>query len=353
MSDPITPRLWFIGPFPPPLNGQSHYNATLHDMLKKRTEVCTLSTGEGISGKLRAALINPLIMLSQVRRGDTVYTSAPGQMGLWLFLTVILALRLRGQPHFIHHHSFRAVNLAPMASHRWLARVGGSYSRHVFLSETMRDGYARAYLSSVQTATALVVPNAFLFTQDIAEPPVRSGPLTIGHLSVMTREKGVDYILALIERLLPETDYQFILAGPIKDDSLKAEVETMVAAHPGRVDWRGPVQGDRKAAFYAATDLFLLPSRLIDEADPLVLLEAFASGTVAMASKRGCIPDRVIDPSHLMVMDLEEDIPLIQAMAAQIKAERTGWARRCQAHATALFQAASEQGKTFLKSLRV
>lgn len=348
-------RFWFIGPFPPPLSGQSHYNQTLIDLLEqdKGVQVTRLTTGERATDKIRLAVTNALTVLVKARKGDTVYTSAPGQMGLWLFLAVIAALRLRGLTHFVHHHSFRSINLAPMASHRWLARIGGPRSRHVFLSQTMCDRYAEAYLSPAQTKGALVVPNAFLFAQDVTPPPRREGPITIGHLSVMTREKGVGDLLSMFEHLLPDTDYRFVLAGPIRDDGLRAEVEAMVAAHPDRVEWIGPVQGEAKASFYARTDLFVLPSKLIDEADPLVLLEAFAAGTVALASNRGCIPDRVIAPRHLMDMDIDADVTRLKAMATDIAADRTGWASRAQDHARRLFAEAAADGQAFLAALKV
>lgn len=344
-------RLWFIAPFPPPLNGQSLYNDMLRGRLQNRVELICITTGETTADKIRAAIVTPLKIMTGLRKGDRVYTSAPGQTGLWLFLTVIAVLRLRGWEHFVHHHSFRSVKLAPMASHRWLARIGGSKSRHVFLGETMQERYAEAYLSQVQSEGALVVPNAFLFAQEITDPPRRAGPVTVGHLSVMTREKGVDYILELITRLLPETDLRFILGGPIADDSLRVEVESMVAAYPERVEWVGPIGGTAKEAFYARTDLFILPSKLIDEADPLVLLEAFTAGTVAIASAQGCIPDRVLTPEHLLSMEPDSDAARIKTLTSEIAADRPGHVTRAQEHARALFSGAQHQGLAFFRAL--
>ncbi len=344
-------RLWCIGPLPPPLSGQSQYNSVLRKRFQEQIEVIWLDTGKTAASKLSSAIINPLRVLTQVRRTETVYTSAPGQMGLWLFLPVIAALRVRGIVHFVHHHSFRSVNLAPMASHKWLARIGGAKSRHVLLSDSMLQRYSDAYLSDAQRAGALTVPNAFLFAQEIPPSPSREGPVTIGHLSVMTREKGVDYILGLIERLLPKTDYRFVLGGPVKDEDLRAEVEAMVATHPDRVEWLGLVQGEAKSAFYARCDLLLLPSKLIDEADPLVLLEAFAAGTATLASNRGCIPDRVMSPDHLMEMEPVADTSRLKMMAEAIAADRPGWAHRCQDHARTLFAAAAAQGNALLSAL--
>lgn len=345
------PHIWFIAPFPPPLNGQSNYNKVLLEIIEQQANVTCIEIGKDTKDKLRRSLQNTWIVLTRIPRGATVYTSAPGQMGLWLFLLTILALRLRGLDHFVHHHSFRGVNLAPMASHRWLARLGGPYQRHVFLSETMFDGYAKAYLSDVQKARALVVPNAFLFAQGLTTLPHREGPITIGHLSVMTREKGVDYILALIEHLLPGTDFRFLLGGPIKDNALRAEVAALIATHGDRVEWTGPLQGEAKAAFYARADLFVLPSKLIDEADPLVLLESFAAGTVASASKRGCIPDRMMTPDHLLSMSLEQDAAMLRVLGDQIAADRLGFAARAQAHAKSMFEGATAQGQAFFDEL--
>ncbi|MFK7875913.1 MAG: hypothetical protein AB8B71_09055 [Paracoccaceae bacterium] len=75
-------------------------------------------------------------------------------MGLWLLSTGILVLRLRGLMHFVHHHSFRAINLAPL---RWLAKLGEAQSRHVFLSETMQAHYRDAYLIAAQCRAVLAV----------------------------------------------------------------------------------------------------------------------------------------------------------------------------------------------------
>jgi len=347
------PKIWFIAPFPSPLNGQTNYNRTLLDALEGRADVICLETGKTTKDKLIRAWKNTWIVLFRIPRGATVYTSAPGQMGLWPFLLTIAALRIRGMDHFVHHHSFRGINLAPLAAHRWLARLGGAYQRHIFLSENMRDRYATTYLSDQQKKRALVVPNAFLFAQTVPATPHRTGPITIGHLSVMSREKGVDYIIDLITRLLPDADLRFVLGGPIQNAALRADIEALVAKYGDRVEWTGPIQGDAKSTFYNRTDLFILPSKLVDEADPLVLLESFAAGTVALASNRGCIPDRVMTQEHLLAMDPDKDLELLQNVVAQIAADRIGTARKAQAHATYMFQNARAQGQAFLAALGV
>lgn len=346
-----TPHIWFIAPFPPPLSGQSQFNAMLRSHLDGVTQTYVLPTGGSAAGKILRAIINPLTVFLRIRRGDIVYTSAPGQLGLWLFLPTIAALRLRRHGHFVHHHSYRAVNLAPMAAHRWLARIGGQRQRHVFLCEKMRRGYVRAYLSPAQAEASLVVPNAFFFAGALPPSPDRRGPIVVGHLSVMTREKGVDYILGLQRRLAGDSSLTFVLAGPIVDDGLRSEVEAAVAASKGQLRWIGPVIGADKAAFYAGVDLFLLPTRLVDEADPLVLLEAFGAGSRVLAADRGCIAERIGAPDDLLSLDPTADADCLRRTAAEIAVDRPAAVRACQARARALHDAAKIQGEAFLAAL--
>ncbi|MFK7875914.1 MAG: hypothetical protein AB8B71_09065 [Paracoccaceae bacterium] len=108
-----------------------------------------------------------------------------------------------------------------------------------------------------------------------------------------------------------------------------------------------------KASFYARTDLFVLLTWLIDEADSLVLLEAFAASTAALAALRRCIPDRAISPEHLMEMTRSEDVARLKTIAEAIAADCEGWDTRSQAHTATFFGQARAQGNTFLTALGV
>lgn len=344
-------RIWFVGPLPPSLSGQTRFNAVLADRLGRFAELRLLTTGGSVAEKIRRAAVNPLLLLFVVRRGDKVYCSAPGQMGLWLFLLVIAALRLRRLPHFVHHHSYRAVALAPLASHRWLCRLGGRRQRHVFLCESMRDGYRVAYLSDEQSKGTLVVPNAFLFATELPELPRRDGPVVVAHLSVITREKGIEHVLELQRRLADDPDVVFLIGGPIGEPHLRNTVEAAVAASDGKMRWIGTVQGQAKVDFYAKSDIFVLPTRLVDEADPLVLLEAYRAGVCVLAADRGCIVDRLLSPSHRLSLEPTADTILLRDMIARARKDRTALGRACQDHAERLNAQAATLGGDFLAAL--
>ncbi|MEB2845429.1 glycosyltransferase [Rhizobiales bacterium RZME27] len=347
-------RIWVIGPMPQPLNGQTNYNRHIVAEFEKHAPVTVLPTGGTGAEKIAAALVLPLIILFSIPRKDHVYTSPPGQNGLWLFMGCLAALRLKRLDHFIHHHSFRPINLGPTRSARALVAVSGPYQRHVFLSEKMRDRYADLYFTPELKARSFVLPNAYLFFKEKPAGAVRSGPITMGHLSVLTREKGVDYLIALAERIFAKRDdFRFVLAGPVRDESLKAEILAFCQKYPYRAEYLGPVYDDAKDAFYQRLDMFALPSRLIDEADPLVILEAYGYGCDILASSTGCIPERLRTADRLMSFDLDRDTELLDSAITDLAANRQAIAEAGRAHIAAMHRRSVAQANIFFSALEI
>ncbi|WP_234681963.1 glycosyltransferase family 4 protein [Bradyrhizobium monzae] len=348
------PRLWFIGPMPPPIHGQSLYNTVLLDFLRSYRSPTCLPLGGTRSEKLAGALLLPLVMLFVARRKDDIYTSPPGQGGVWTFLILLATLRIRHLDHFVHHHSFRAINQAPALSAKLLAQIGGRYQRHIFLSDGMRERYAKLYLNEHQRSRSLVLPNSFLFYDPVDHMPQRSGPITLGHLSVITREKGIVYLMDLAERMMRvRSDFRLLLAGPVRDASLKEEILAFCARTSDRAVYLGPVYGDQKADFYRAVDIFVLPSRLLDEADPLVLLESYSNGCEVVASSTGCIPERIRSADQLLSFTSDNDCALVGRIVDQCKADRSGVSSSCVAHAQRLYANSREAAIRFLGALSI
>lgn len=347
-------RIWVIGPMPQPLNGQTNYNRHIVAEFEKHAPVTVLPTGGSGAEKIAAAIVLPLIILFSIPRRDHVYTSPPGQNGLWLFMGCLAALRLRRLDHFIHHHSFRPINLGPTRSARTLVAVSGPYQRHVFLSEKMRDRYADLYLTPALKARSFVLPNAYLFFEEKPAGAMRTGPVTMGHLSVLTREKGVDYLIALAERIFARRDdFRFVLAGPVRDESLNREILAFCEKYPDRAEYLGPVYDDAKDAFYQRLDMFALPSRLIDEADPLVILEAYGYGCDILASSTGCIPERLRSSDRVMSFDLDRDTELLDRAISDLVANRQAIAQAGRAHIAAMHRRSVAQANIFFGALDI
>jgi len=68
----------------------------------------------------------------------------------------------------------------------------------------------------------------------------------------------------------------------------------------GALDYRGRVLGDDKAKFYRDIDVFVFPTTYANEAQPLVVFEAKASGNDVIAYDRGCIRKQ-LDETDLLI----------------------------------------------------
>lgn len=344
--------IWLIGPLPPAANGQVSFNVEVIGYLRRYKPVVALSAGTSIVAKIARAFWLPLVVLFFVRRRDVVYTSLAGRNGVWTFLGLTIALRLLGRPYFIHHHSFRPINMAPLMGIRLLCWIGGPLQRHILLSTRMATAFGQIYLTEEQRQNCLTLPNAFLYPAKDAQSPHRSGPIVLGHLSMITKAKGVVYLLELFKRLSAMgKDYRLELGGPIKDPELKAVVEAAVAESNGLITWLGPVYGKAKEEFFQRLDLFVLPTTLIDEADPLVVIEAYMHGCDVAASDRGCITERLRRPEALVVFDLEKDANMLLSEIGRIGADRLGNAQQCALYAQELNRQANVCANAFLSAL--
>jgi glycosyltransferase involved in cell wall biosynthesis len=347
-----SPVIWLIGPFPPPLHGQAVYNEAFAAQLRQQGELRVLATGEGAISKLVATARILLIILFRMRARDVVYTSMPGQMGGWLFASIVASLRVRGLRHFVHHHSFRAIVLGPLRVMRLVVALGGRLQHHILLSAGMRDRFAALYLGA-DAARAHALSNAMLFCPAQTAVPARPvRPATIGHLSVLTRDKGVDVVIALFRRLAADDPaLRLVLAGPVADEGLRAEITRAVADFPGRVDYRGTVSGAAKRDFFRDIDLFLLPTRLIDEAEPLVMMESYAAGVEFMGTARGCIPERLRCADRLLMGDEDVDAPRVAAVLAEGVRDWMVLREACGRHAEQLHAHAAGEAETLFADM--
>jgi len=344
-------RIWFIGPFPPPLHGQAGYNVAMAAHLREMGDVRIIDTGSISWRKVAVYLGAAWTMLTQSRRGDVVYTSAPGQGALWLFGIVVLALRCRGLPFFVHHHSYRPIHAGPTAAMRFVIALGGQGQRHILLSEHMRRAFVDLYLDG-DVHRALALSNAFLFYE--AEKPTDrpDRPLTLGHMSVLASEKGVDVVLAVFENLMKAgADVRLLLAGPVRDSRLTAPIAAVAARYPQHFEVLGRVDGDAKRQFYNDIDLFLLPSRLLDEAEPLVLFEAYAAGVDVMATERGCIPERLIASDRILTGDSSVDTASVSSVATGLASDWSASRSSCRDHATRMHASACQEAQSLFMAM--
>jgi spore coat protein SA len=141
-------------------------------------------------------------------------------------------------------------------------------------------------------------------------------------------EKGVDYLARAFAKLSEEnSNAHLAIAGGIKLwiekgwlqgnalETTEQEVLNTLAAAIARkrVFMLGMVQPSEIDAYYAAADIFVLPS-MFQETFGLVLLEAFSAGLPVIAFRSGGIPELVENRGNGIVVDQGDEQGLYQSM---------------------------------------
>lgn len=109
--------------------------------------------------------------------------------------------------------------------------------------------------------------------------------LFVGRLD---KVKGVEFLLRALAKVKPEIpEFELIIIGrgPEKE-ALEKQAQRL--GLKGNVEFLGLVKGKKLAKQYGQADLFILPS--LAEGQPIVVLEAWASGLPVLATKVGHNP---------------------------------------------------------------
>ncbi len=289
-------RLTLLGPMPPPINGQSVVMNHMVSKLKPHFAVLRIvDTSEGKSvGWLRtlSKLLRSATALSGVRGSDAVYIAVKAEHGMWLTAAAAGLARIAGARVFLHHHSYSYVRERKPRMVA-LTRAAGPLAHHIVLSQSMlRD------LGNVmpEIHRGLIIGNAGLVDSNLLDLPLKSDGqgLVLGHLSNLTLDKGIAEVVDLAVALHQAgTQIRLVIAGPITDEESRLQLNRASVALGELFEYRGPLTGEKKRAFFAEITHFLFPSRYIHEAAPLVIYEAMAAGVICVATRRGSIPEQL------------------------------------------------------------
>jgi glycosyltransferase involved in cell wall biosynthesis len=170
----------------------------------------------------------------------------------------------------------------------------------------------------------------------------RLGVPRIGHLANLSEEKGTVDLLHASQLLLDRgVAVEVVLAGPSMPNFVRAwrNLPDRVRSH---VHVLGPLAEAEKPDFFAAMDIFALPSR--SDSFGLVLLEAWANGIPCVGYRAGGIAEVIshdVDgllascgnveelSSHLEMLLLNPDTRITLGNAGKIKVEsRFNWANQ-------------------------
>ena len=284
-------KVLFLAQLPPPLHGASAMSQRAHDGMSARGDLdlthlwlgsaaSNQDVGQRSLGKLLAFLRFVVMLLWQVvrRRRYAIgyltlapFAHAALRDGILIALSKLLARRT-----IVHLHALGidAVMTGTAMPQRILRRCIRGVE---LITLTAKD--AAAMRATGHFKAVHLLPNGI---EDPGEPPfTATATLRCGYLANLDPRKGVlrflDCMAALRQAGLPvtgriagdETAYltRFELAAEVQRRGLDGTVEVL-----------GPLYGDQKTGFLAASDLFVYLSA--HDYSPLVVIEAMAGGAV-------------------------------------------------------------------------
>lgn len=295
-----------IGSLPPPVHGNAIAFVAFVEELQSRIPVLVADIGPGTRlrglgyhlnrfGRVLKAIFT---LFRNRKRSRVVYHNVDAGLGLAYGLLIVLAARALNYRPFLHHHSYSYID-------RWnwavslLVLFAGDNACHIMLANCMADGFRSRYRYPYEM---IVVGNARLLRPSEMSLILPDGPLVLGHLSRLGRDKGLYDVVRTFDAMSRNgANIRLVVAGPAEDAESQSVIEQLIARYPDRVQWLGPVADAPKAAFYKSIDVFLFPTRYRNEAQPLVILEAMQFGRPSIAFARGAIGELLAESGGVSV----------------------------------------------------
>lgn len=350
-------RLLLVGDLPPPAHGQSIQFSLLCEQLPRHGFACRIvdlarkspspwsrfSVARALEVAAALARVG-LALLTGERRMYLIL--ALSRVGLTRDVILIWMAWLAGCRIAAHVHSggYGSFYEAQGGLARWLIRRSlRRVARIIVNSEGLRGMFAfdeRLRARAVAIASGAVVPGS-VPAPGRAAPAGR--PLRLLFLSNMIQAKGYNEALDAIALLRPALEVQAVFAGrfvatpedpvALSEADAEARFRRRIERHGlgEAVCYAGEATGARKWQLLAASDVLLLPTRFA-EASSIAILEAMAHGCVVVASKKGGIPEAVVDGETGVLLDSPTPAAIAAALQ-RIAADGPGFERMSRAAA--------------------
>lgn len=318
----VPPQVLALIHLPPPVHGISIVSEAVRRRLQTRTSVRTqdLAYGALTARSVRAStylapIVNAIRQAADRRTGTTCYLAASGGLRLYADFAIVAASKARGKRVALHHHSTAYITKRSSAM-ALICRLLGPRDISVFLDDQHAIDFRRRY--RLKTMDFAVSNLGFFDDWPVAGPRrLRRKRPRIGFLANIETSKGILNFLALsgLEHL--SARYDFVVAGPFRDEESKRAVTQ--AAAEGAISYRGPVYGADKDRFFDDIDLFVFPTEYQNETEPLVVLEAMNRGIPVVSTEAGYLREmlgtarELAVPSERFLPDAEEAIKRVFA----------------------------------------
>ena len=295
-----------IGPCPPPINGLTTINsAIIHNFSQYHPDIKVnfINVGtpavENLIGTFNLKKL--FIYLSQYRSMHKIFfadiiTVPVGHtfLGILKYLPFFLLSKLSAKQLIVHIHSDHLWIMfkdAPSWKRYVLTAVMGLADKGIVLSPVLRRNL-RPFMKDDHIYELPNFISASLLEHDLSKTLAekKQHHLSILFLSNLFKEKGIiDFLEAMLILKKRNLDFEVHVAGDIPV-CMKAETDRYFEKMQDILHYHGIVTGEKKKALFLQTNIFVFPT-YHREAQPLVILEAMATGNIILSTNIGGIPD--------------------------------------------------------------
>ena len=322
MKKPV--KILIIGPFPPPLTGESFCNRILKDALQKdeNFQVKYINTApknfDEKLGKISVAKLwhnlKNYLKLYQITSVNKIYATI-GQTfaGVLKFAPYFLLAKLLNKPVIVHVHGNNLLNQYQKQK-GWKKKifyfVVSLADKGIVLSENLKPNL----LAFLPDENIFVLPN-FIDRELLSDEKslIKNkdwSQLKILYLSNLMTQKGIFELLdALAELKQKGIEYSAIIAGNM-DKSIEKQIEKKIELLPG-VKYAGVVTGERKKEIFLQSNVFILPS--YREGQPLSIFEAMATGNIVVSTAHPGITD-IFNSEQIRYIDQKSVASIVEAL---------------------------------------
>ncbi|HEV7622644.1 MAG TPA: glycosyltransferase [Amnibacterium sp.] len=272
------------------------------------------------------------------RPGACVFflTNRPGSFLVDLVLVELLRVLRVPTALYLHTNGYRELARRGPLWRAAVRRVLGGADRVVVLGPRMADD-VRPFVEEERIAVIANAPGDAPSPEDATR---EDGVFRILFLANLLPEKGADAFVRLAARLAAGGTghrWRFDIAGagaPDRVAALRAAVEG--AGLAGAATVHGAVAADDRWRLLHDADVLVLPSTYPLEAQPLVVVEALATGTPVVAYDVGGVGDLVVDGETGLLVPLGDEDGLHRA--ARALADDPALLADCRAGARARYE---------------
>lgn len=294
-----------IGPFAPPITGESIANQELFKQLPKRsvnvqkinTSLQEISSEQGsfsIVKVLRSSV--KYLQVFKLLTVDIAYLT-PGQtfLGVLKYLPFILLAKIFRKKIVLHIHGgglrYTFQQCSPL-KRIIMAAILKRADAGIVLSESLRDNF-HEILPAERIFEVRNFAGEDVFEIDFEKKNFQK--LKVLYLSNLMIEKGIMDLLEASDALSECNEIEFTIAGNIESSNCQKVSEKLTSS---KVNYVGPVSGQEKVALLEQSNILILPTYYKTEGQPISIIEGMSAGDYIITTAHSGIVDIISDKEN-------------------------------------------------------